>query len=239
MQRVQGRRGEALPLLTPMSTFEKASISEMGGFVTKRKSRSDDGRGRSEGSRRTQFAPGNQAARGERKRKRRSLPDNAIGAFRKALYQPVYITKNAKRRKMSFIDAYFQKMMADALNAPLIDKLRFYKELLSLGIMDVQIYKIRMERWFQKEYDKIFDKLMESYAFIKQCEEAYKSAALEKILYKTAFYICCKECTCGVSERAFDEAGAMALQVFENIGEEYEDDEEDDGVDYGLADSKR
>lgn len=108
-----------------------------GGNMPKRKRERPDGRGRSDGSRRTQFVPGNQAARGRSKRKSEPLPDNAVESFHKALYQPVNSTKNGKRRKIPYIDALFQKMMADALVAPLRDKFRFYKEIISLGIMDV------------------------------------------------------------------------------------------------------
>ena len=134
--------------------------------MPKRKQERPDGRGRSDGSRRTQFTPGNQAARGRSKRKSEPLPDNAIEAFRKALNQPVLSTKNGKQSKIPYIGAFFQKMMADALIAPLRDKFRFYKEIISLGIMDVEIYKQRVVRMAQKYCDGMHDKVIEQRVFI-------------------------------------------------------------------------
>jgi hypothetical protein len=201
--------------------------------MSKRKQGRPDGRGRSDGSRRTQFAPGNQAARArsERKSKSKPLPDNAIESFRRALYQPVHSTKNGKRRKIPYIVAFFQKMMADALLAPLRDKIRFYRELIALGIMDVEIYRQRVVRIAQKYCDDMYDRVMSQHVFIDTQGKAYKSAAFEGLLYKTAFDICCIECTCGTAERAFDEASEQVLAAAKAAQASLDEDEDDDDDD--------
>lgn len=84
-----------------------------------------DGRGRSEGSRRTQFATGRQPEDRRKPAGRKNLKASLLSELRR----PVTLSRGGKTRKVEFLQALLYSISRDLLNASLSDRMRFVKDL--------------------------------------------------------------------------------------------------------------
>lgn len=90
-----------------------------------------DGRGRSEGSRRTQFSAARQPEERRKPARRKSLQASLLSELR----QPVTLSKEGRKsRKVEFFQALLHSISRDLPKASLSDKFKFLRELHRLGL---------------------------------------------------------------------------------------------------------
>lgn len=84
-----------------------------------------DGRGRSEGSRKTQFATGRQPEERRKPAGRKTLKASLLSELR----QPVTLSKGGKFRKVEYLQALYHSISRDLLKASLSDRMKFVRDL--------------------------------------------------------------------------------------------------------------
>lgn len=151
--------------------------------MSKSNSKKSNGRGRSAGSRKTQFSREYQPKRSRKKKEpEEAPPQSALAVLRAAIYQNAKVTKNGQPVEMPFIDLLMQTMVKNAASGKLIDQLRLFRELNYSGVFDTEEYKEQIEDEVYAIYGSHVDKLLSfSEKVTSECIRTFS-------LYKLYFY---------------------------------------------------
>ncbi len=194
-------------------------------------SRKNDGRGRSSGSRTTQFSSDRQPPR----RSKQKLGPEPAELLHKAIYEKIPGLRNGKRVKILFIEVLIQSMRKKALEAKVGDQIKYFRELKALGVFDFEAYKKRLFRGMKNYYRELASSHAALTDLLEKVGAAYKRAQTLYLFYFSAFVIARNNCTCGACDRGLDNAERM-MNLFQNAmaspaGDEADDDEEIDEED--------
>lgn len=195
-----------------------------------------DGRGRSSGSRKTQFSSDRQPLR-KCKRKQKIDPE-AAELLHKAIYEKIPGLRNGKKVKVPFIEAFLNSLRKNALAAKAGEQIKFLKELISLGVFEFEEYKERLFRGMKNYYRKLVASYGELADFQKELGEAYKRAQTLHIFYFTAFAHAGQQCTCGACDRGLEYAEFIVPIVAKAAFASDEDGPEEPDVDDTSKDEK-
>lgn len=191
-------------------------------------SNKQDGRGRSSGSRKTQFSSDRQPLR-KCKRKQKIDPE-AAELLHKAIYEKIPGLRNGKKVKVPFIEAFLNSLRKNALAAKIGEQIKFLRELISLGVFDFEEYKERLFRGVKNYYRKLVASYGEQADFQKELGEAYKQAQILHIFYFTAFAHARQQCTCGACDRGLEYA-EFIIPIFLKVHFAPDEDESEESED--------
>lgn len=192
-------------------------------------SRGQDGRGRSPGSRANQFSKDKQPDRASERR--RKVPEDAAEMLHRAMYEKISTSRRGRRTKIPFIEALIQTIRKNALEAKLPDQIKYFKEIKSLGIMDIEKYKEKIFKGINNRFKKTllqYDKMSE---FIDKIGKEYRRVFILYILYLNLYFDARARCKCGSWEEGFDRSIGVMTGAIERVANT--EDEYCDGFDEG------
>lgn len=174
-----------------------------------------------------QFSRTNQpdrAKRAEKKQRKKEAerPVDPIKIITEAIYEKVGVTRNGKASYIPFIEAFIESMKKNAFSSKLHEQIKFMRELIKIGVFQVEEYKQRLRRNFehhyQKEYD-IWNKLSER--VVESCEDSKLVTVRFQMLLVTSSIVRI-ECTCGAAERCFSEIDKYCLAGVLDVPDEFD-----------------
>lgn len=203
------------------------------------KPKKKDGRGKSAGSKATQFSSTNQPHALQRKKSKG--PPNAVGLTSAAIFEKVPIKKNGKTVSVPFIEGLMKQMRNNAFTANLNDQIKYVRQLQSLGIFDAEEYKelvfTKLNHHF-KDLKKFIDEIGDE---LENYSKEYERVSILSQHYRLAYWFSKENCTCGACDKGYDKAENLLPQLLAIVKqmeegekasrEEYEDDEFDDDFD--------
>jgi hypothetical protein len=188
-----------------------------------------DGRGRSAGSRETQFSRDRQPnQRGTRKRK---IDPEAERLLHEPLYEKVSVNLGGKRVKLPFIEALLRLMRKNALAANIGDQIKYLRELIWLGVFDFEDYKKRWFRRLNNHYREAMSSARKIAEFLDVIGPAFRKSHTLYMFYFTAFAHARQHCTCGSCDRGLDYAEFNMPIILKAALCPEEDESEDGGED--------
>ena len=203
----------------------------------RKKSRGDDGRGCSAGSRRTQFSSDRQPSR--RTKRKRKVDPAAERLVHNSIYEKVSGLKDGKKVKLPFIKAFLSSMRKNALAANVSDQIKYLKELINLGVFDFEDYKERLFRGMKNYYREVIATSLKLADFLDELGEAFKRSHILYMFYFTAFEEARNHCTCGACDRGLKYADflihLLLKAAFDPDDNDPEDDEPGDDDELGNA----
>ena len=195
----------------------------------KKNAKRQDARGRSAGSRETQFSRDRQPnQRGTRKRK---IDPEIERLLHESIYEKVYVNSSGKRFKIPFIEAFLRSMRKNALAANIGDQIKYLGELIRLGVFDFEDYKKRWFRRLNNYYREAMSSARKLAEFLDEIGPAFRKSHTLYLFYYTAFVHARQNCTCGACDRGLDYADFIIPIILKAAFCPEEDESEDDGED--------
>jgi hypothetical protein len=183
-----------------------------------------DGRGKSPGSRRTQFSSGRQPDRSAKRRKSKGSPD-VYDILHKLLYEPVKAEKSGKGNKIPFVEALLRKMRNNAFYSDLRDQLKYLRELVQLGVFELEEYKDKLFNRLNNHFKGVVRSLDKADELLRDLGEKYKAAHLKAILMEAAYCDAASKCECGAYDGSLDAAHLIMLRAAIQADEAMEKEE--------------
>jgi hypothetical protein len=193
-------------------------------------SKKQDGRGRSPGSQAKQFSRERQPQR--RDKRQPKIDPAAADLLHKMIYEKIPGSRNGKKVRVPFIDAFLNSMRRNVLAAKAVEQIRYFKELTQLGVFDFEDYKERLFRGMKNYYRKVVSSHAEQADLLEELGEAFKQAQILHVFYFTAFAHARQYCSCGACDRGLEYAEFIIPIFLEVLSAPDEDEpEESEGDD--------
>lgn len=173
-----------------------------------------------------QFSQTRQPSSDRRSRSGRSKGEDtrsadAVKIITEAIFEKIAMKRGNKKVNIPFIEAFMQSMKKNAFSSKLSDQIRFFKELIRLGVFDVEEYKRRFRRGIERHYARHIENWQElAGRFEEICFEC-RVVVLSLQAMTQASTLARMECTCGAAERHFAELDRFALSNYLDMPEEF------------------
>ena len=185
-----------------------------------------DGRGRSAGSRANHFSKDNQPDRSAGRRTK--VPPEAAEMLHKTVYEKVTVSIRGKKVKIPFIEAFMRSMRKNAMSENLGEQIKYFKELVRLGIFEVEEYKQRIFKRLNNYYKRVVESSLRMADGLDEIKKELERVGPLYHFYFVAYVKSRERCTCGACEKGLEYAEFIIPIILKAVEQSSEDQEADD-----------
>lgn len=163
-----------------------------------------------------QFGQTNQPDRAKRAASKaaaqaKARPVDPMNLLTEAVYEKVDIVRDGKKESIPYIEAFFRQMKRNAITGKIGEQIKFLKELIKIGVFDLEEYKQRLFKVMRARYDRYFKNA--NILADRYCEMARNFQLISKALemYMLTAILARRECKCGAAERNFSDLDKIKL----------------------------